>query len=96
LIMAAAAGIASAKPLVLLHSQEAHVTAGFPPATRPGSADTAWMPLPRRWYDMDTASTPYEAAAGPYHQSRQRVRAQEHHGQRRPAPMGVPTDPGAL
>jgi hypothetical protein len=24
-----------------------------------GSADTTWMPHPRRWKNMDVASTPY-------------------------------------
>jgi hypothetical protein len=29
-------------------------------AARSGSADTTWMPLSRRWNDMNAASTPYD------------------------------------
>ena len=43
---------------------------------------TMWMPRSCRSSDVRAASTPYGWAAASYQQSRQRARAQEHHGQR--------------
>jgi len=34
-------------------------TPACPGRPRPGSAHTTWMPHPRRWDDMNAASTPY-------------------------------------
>jgi len=33
------------------------VTGDSAPGARSGSADTTWMPHPRRWNDMNAAST---------------------------------------
>jgi len=45
---------------VLLRFCSISVTGDFWPAVRSGFADTTWMPHPRRWNDMNAASTPYD------------------------------------
>ena len=55
-----AGGTRRVMPLVLLRSRSIPVTGDSRPGARSGSANTTWMPHPRRWNDMRAASTPYD------------------------------------